>query len=78
MQQTFDYFVSHDEIDDDTRKRIAELENIDTNREKKYWMADYKQRVGYMEKTYIEYKDKYNYNNEIVHLFNEDTDKISI
>ena len=27
---------------------------------------------------YIEYKDKYNYNNEIVHLFNDNTDKISI
>ena len=56
LQQTFDYFISHDEIDDDTRKRIAQAENIDTNREKKYWMADYKQRIEYMENTYIEYK----------------------
>lgn len=58
LQQTFDYFTTHDEIDDETRKRIAELENIDTNKEKKYWMADYKQRIGYMEDRYVEYKDK--------------------
>lgn len=35
LQQTFDYFTTHDEIDDETRKRIAELENIDTNKAKK-------------------------------------------
>lgn len=58
LQQTFDYFTTHDEIDDETRKRIAELGNIDTNKEKKYWMADYKQRIGYMEDRYVEYKDK--------------------
>lgn len=57
LQQTFDYFLSHDEIDDETRKRIAESEKIDTNREKKYWMADYIQRLDYMEKPYIEYKN---------------------
>jgi hypothetical protein len=57
LQQTFDYFLSHDEIDDETRKRIAESEKIDTNREKKYWMADYIQRLDYMEKPYKEYKN---------------------
>ena len=58
LQQTFDYFISHDEIDDNTRMTIAQSEHINTNREKKYWMADYKQRFGYMENSYNEFKNK--------------------
>ena len=58
LQQTFDYFISHDEIDDNTRMTMAQSEHINTNREKKYWMADYKQRLGYMENLYNEFKNK--------------------
>lgn len=58
LQQTFEYFISHDEIDDNTRMIIAQSEHINTNREKKYWMADYKQCLGYMEIFYTEFKNK--------------------
>lgn len=60
LQEVYDYFINHEEIDDETRLRIAKLENIDTNKERKYWMADYKQRVGYEENLFNQYKEKEN------------------
>lgn len=58
LQQTYDYFITHDKIDDDTRLRLAKLEKIDTSREKKIWMAEYRRRIGRMEELFDEYKLK--------------------
>lgn len=58
LQEVYDYFINHDEIDDETRIRLAKLENIDTTREKKYWMADYRQRLEFLEKSFYKYKEK--------------------
>lgn len=58
LQQVYDYFINHEQIDDETRLRLAKLEKIDTDREKKYWMADYNQRLSHIEKEYSEFKEK--------------------
>lgn len=60
LQNVYDYFINHEEIEDETRRRIAKLEKIDTNKKRKYWMADYKQRVEYEENLFNQYKEKEN------------------
>ena len=50
LQEVYDFFEKNDELTDEQRRIIAERNDINTDVEKKYWMAEYKRRIDYMEK----------------------------
>ena len=40
LQKVYDFFVNNDSIPEEIYLRLAKLNNLDTNRDKKYWMSD--------------------------------------
>lgn len=57
IDDIYNWFINNDEISDDIYLKIAEREKVDTNREKKYWMADLKVR-SQIDHWFYEFKEK--------------------
>ena len=55
VEEIYNWFINNDEISEDIYLKIANRENIDTNRAKKYWLADVKQ-MNMLDKYFNEYK----------------------
>lgn len=57
IEEIFEWFVNSNEVSEDIYLNIARREKIDTNQEKKYWLADVKQR-SLIDKYFYEFKEK--------------------
>ena len=57
IDDIYNWFINNDGISDDIYLKIAEKEKVDTNREKKYWMADLKVR-SQIDHWFYEFKEK--------------------
>lgn len=56
IEEIYDWFINTDEISEETYLNIAKLERIDTNQEKKYWLAEVKSRSS-IDKHFKKFKD---------------------
>ena len=57
LEDVYNWFINNDEISDDVYIKVAQNHNIDTNKEKKYWLADVKSRTKINE-IFNEFKEK--------------------
>jgi len=55
LQEVYDFFINNESIPKDMYIKLAKLNNIDINRDEKYWMADLKYRERVFD-TFDEYK----------------------
>lgn len=57
LEDVYNWFINNDEISDEVYLEVAKNYNIDTNKEKKYWIADVKSST-LIEKKFYEFKEK--------------------
>lgn len=75
IEDIYNWFVNNDEISEDVYLKIAKNLNIDTNREKKYWMADLK-LYSIIDKNFNDFKEKERCIKKDIEEFNDLVNKL--
>ena len=75
IEDIYNWFVNNDEISEDVYLKIAKNLNIDTNREKKYWMADLK-LYNMIDKHFNDFKEKERCIEKDIEEFNDLVNKL--
>ena len=75
IEDIYNWFVNNDEISEDVYLKIVKNLNIDTNREKKYWMADLK-LYSMIDKNFNDFKEKERCIEKDIEEFNDLVNKL--